>query len=155
VCHSCVGPMQVGKYEAQGVAGFFRPRKARGATVLTAEVIAQAQVLLSQGSSRRHVAEQLNVRYDTLRKAINQGRLYEPTAETLAVANHEDRAASDQSDRSVTDAAAEMGVACTRPIERVLAALGMLTGAPTRPMNRPACFPSRVRSPHASPGRRP
>ena len=48
----------VAKYEAQGVAGFFRPRKARGATVLTAEVIAQAQVLLSQGSSRRQVAEQ-------------------------------------------------------------------------------------------------
>jgi hypothetical protein len=122
----------VAKYEAQGVAGFFRPRKTRGATVLTAEVIAQAQVLLSQGSSRRQVAAQLNVRYDTLRKAINQGRLYEPTAETLAVANQEDRVASDQSDRSMTDAAAEMGVACTRPVERVLAALGMLPGAPTR-----------------------
>lgn len=122
----------VAKYEAQGAAGFFRSRKARGATVLTAEVIARAQVLLSQGSSRREVAEQLNVRYDTLRKAINQGRLYEPTAETLAVVNHEDRVASDQSDRSVTDAAAEMGVACTRPVERVLAALGMLPGAPTR-----------------------
>ncbi len=34
--------------------------------------------------------------------------------------------------RSGADAAAEMGTACTRPAERVLAALGMLDGAPTR-----------------------
>jgi hypothetical protein len=32
----------------------------------------------------------------------------------------------------VADASAEMGVACTRPEERVLAAVGMLDGAPTR-----------------------
>jgi len=122
----------VGKYEQQGVAGFFQPRKRRGATVLTAEVIAQAQSLFSQGSSRRQVADQLNIHYDTLRKAINQGRLYEPTADTKGATEDEDRVASDQSDRSTADAAAEMGVACTRPEERALAAMGMLQGAPTR-----------------------
>lgn len=122
----------VAKYEQQGVAGFFQPRKTRGGTVLTAEVLAHAQALLSQGASRRQVAEQLDVRYDTLRKAINQGRLHEPTDDSTTADNQDDATASDQSSRSVTDATAEMGVACTRPEERVLAAVGMLQGAPTR-----------------------
>jgi transposase len=123
----------VDKYEQQGVAGFFQPRKPRGATVLTADVLAHAQSLLSQGCSRGQVAERLNVGYDTLRKAINQGRLHEPAREDNTAADHQDDATpSDQSTRSIIDAAAEMGVACTRPEERVLAALGMLQGAPTR-----------------------
>lgn len=123
----------VAKYQQQGVAGFFQPRKTRGGTVLTGDVLVQAQTLLSQGASRRQVAEQLDVRYDTLRKAINQGRLHEPPVEHDRAAGHQDDAPpSDQSTRSVTDAAAEMGVACTRPEERVLAAMGMLQGAPIR-----------------------
>jgi hypothetical protein len=122
----------VTKYEQHGIPGFFQPRKTRGATVLTADVIVQAQALLSEGRSRRQVAEQLNIRYDTLRKAVNQGRLHEPAAETNTASDNQADAASDQSTRSVADAAAEMGVACTRPEERVLAATGMLQGAPTR-----------------------
>ena len=39
---------------------------------------------------------------------------------------------TDKSQRSVADVAAEMGVGCTRPEERVLAAVGILQGAPTR-----------------------
>lgn len=123
----------VAKYRGQGIAGFFQPRKTRGATVLTADVLAHAQALLSQGTSRRQVAEQLAIGYDTLRKAIHHGRLQEPAAEDHTVAeNQDDASPSDQSARSVSDAAAEMGVACTRPEERVLAAMGMLQGAPTR-----------------------
>lgn len=122
----------IAKYEQHGISGFFQPRKTRGATVLIADVIVQAQALLSQGRSRRQVAEQLNIRYDTLRKAVNQGRLHEPATETNTAPDNQADAASDQSARSVADAAAEMGVACTRPEERVLAATGMLQGAPTR-----------------------
>jgi hypothetical protein len=117
----------VAKYEQEGIAGFFRPRKTRGATVLTQEVVAPAQVLLSQGRSRRQIADELGIRYDTLRKAINQGRLHEPATDARTA-----DAASDKSTRSVTDASTEMGVACTRPEERVLAAMGVLQGAPTR-----------------------
>ena len=119
----------VEKYRQEGAAGFYSTRKARGPTVMTDEVIAQAQQSLSRGCSRREVADQLGVRYDTLRKAINQGRLHEPPATT---AESVLEAASDKSERSVSDAAAEMGVACTRPEERVLAAMGMLQSAPTR-----------------------
>ena len=64
----------VKKYREEGIGSFFQPRKGRGAPVLTDEVLAQAQGLLSCGSSRAEVAARLGVRYDTLRKAINQGR---------------------------------------------------------------------------------
>ncbi len=120
----------VKKYREEGIEGFYQPRKRRGATVMTDDVTARAQEQLSRGCSRHQVADQLGVRYDTLRKAINQGRLREPSrSEATAWLQHE---ACDKSQRSMADASAEMGVACTRPAERVLAAVGMLQGAPTR-----------------------
>jgi hypothetical protein len=124
----------VKKYREEGVAGFYRPQKRRGPTVLVDDVLAQAQDLLSRGSSRGDVADQLEVRYDTIRKAINHGRLREPAPCETAACETPDppEKACDKSQRSVKDAAAEMGVACTRPEERVLAAMGMLQGAPTQ-----------------------
>ena len=65
------------KYRREGVEGFYRPRRGRGPSVMTAEVSAQAQRLLDLGRSRRDVAEEVGVKYDTLRKAINHGRLRE------------------------------------------------------------------------------
>ena len=120
----------VKNYREEGIEGFYRPRKRRGATVMTDDVTAQAQEQLSRGCSRRQVADQLGVRYDTLRKAINQGRLREPPRSEATASLQQE--ASDKSQRSVADVSAEMGIACTRPEERVLAAVGMLQGAPTR-----------------------
>ena len=133
----------VKKYREEGIAAFFRPRQGRGPTVMTDPITLRAQELLSRGCSRCEVADELGVRYDTLRKAINQGRLHEPTQSESSAAPRDEaisatdlsdppRVASDKSERSVADTSAEMGVACTRPGERVLAALGMLQGAPTR-----------------------
>ena len=87
------------------------------------------------GWSPREVAEQLGLKLDTLRKAIQQGRLTEPfpprpgepTPEKTPVP--QPPTATDKSTRAVADAAAEMGTACTRPDERVLAAFGLLNGA--------------------------
>ena len=130
----------VAKYLEEGIDGFYRPRRGRGASVMTAEVIVQAEKLLALGHSRNEVAKELDVKCDTLRKAINQGRVQEPTpvsAEEVSLpppASHASVAASDKSSRSDADAAAgdEMGIACTRPCERVMAALGKLPGgAPT------------------------
>lgn len=121
----------VKKYREQGIAAFYRPRPARRSTVLTSEVTARAQELLNRECSRSDVAGELGVPYDTLRKAINQGRLREP-ARSQVPDVAPPRAATDKSQRSVADASAEMGTACTRPEERVLAAFGMLQGAPTR-----------------------
>ena len=117
------------KYREEGTKGFYRFRKRRQGNVLTDEVLAQAQGLLSRGVSRRQVADELGVLYDTIRKAINQGRLREPDPHEAFTPPP---STSDKSDRSVADASAEMGNACTRAEERVLAAMGMSRGAPTR-----------------------
>jgi transposase len=131
----------VAKYLAEGIDGFYGSRRGRGPSVMTAEVIVQAKRLLAAGHSRNEVAKELDVKGDTLRKAIKQGRVQEPTpvvAEGVSSppqASQAPVAASDKSTRSDTDAAAgdEMGIACTRPCERVLAALGRLPGgAPTK-----------------------
>jgi transposase len=128
----------VNKYRGGGVNAFYAPRAARGASVLVPEVTVQAQQLLGAGWSRREVAEHLNLKLDTLRKAIQQGRLTEPgslapgePAPDQAPAP-QSPTATDKSARAVADTAAEMGTACTRPDERVLAAFGLLDGAPTR-----------------------
>lgn len=67
------------KLRSEGAEGFFKARRGRrGGTVMTREVLEQAQSLLRQGCSRREIADELAVPYDTLRKAINDGRLQEP-----------------------------------------------------------------------------
>jgi transposase len=128
----------VDKYRVGGVRAFFAPRARRGASVMTPEVTAQAQQLLGAGWSPTEVAEQLGLKVGTLRKAIQQGRLTkhlplqpgESAPEEAPVPQVS--TASDKSTRAVEDATAEMGTACTRPDERVLAAFGFLSGASTR-----------------------
>lgn len=128
-------------YREKGVDGFYRPRKGRGPAVMTGEVCAQAEKLLELGHTRRQVADELGISYDTLGKALGQGRVRKPAPPPADEAPGKPAASdppivpSDKSTRSDADAAAgqEMGVACTRPCERVLAALGHLPGgAPTR-----------------------
>ena len=129
----------VNKYRQEGIEGFYKPRRARGAPVMTWEVLQQARQLFEEGHSKAEVAHKLDISCDTLRKAIDQGRLELPDLP----ADHQDNvqspvpsttvaavAPNDKSTRSNEDRAAgqEMGIACTRPIERVLAALGKLPG---------------------------
>ena len=84
----------VNLYADGGIEAFFVKRKGRGATVFTEEVIEKAQQLLDEGCSRREVATTLDIKYDTLRKTINLGRLREPGLQT--------QHASDKSDRKST-----------------------------------------------------
>jgi transposase len=155
----------VKKYREEGIEGFYRPRRGRGATVMTSEVIRQAQQLFEQGHDKTEVARELGISYDTLRKAIDQGRVETPTTSAADTQNEDQQDAqrdaqeeatwsvsgtpatattahstpSDKSTRSDEDRAAgeEMGVACTRPVERVLAALGKLPGG--APMQFESC----------------
>ena len=113
----------VKKLRDQGPEAFFVKHQARrGGKVFSADVLEQAQRLLDQGYSRSDAAKELGVKYDTFRKAINDGRLVESSQPQAAIS---------KSSRSMIDAAAadEMGVACTRVGERVLASLGKLVGA--------------------------
>jgi predicted nucleic acid-binding Zn-ribbon protein len=111
----------VQKYRISGADAFFTHRKGHGGSVLTEEVKTHAQELLNLGESRQDVAKKLNIKYDTFRKAINRGRLSEPPVTNKIKA-------SDKSTRSFKDASAEMGNACTRPLERISAALGFKSG---------------------------
>jgi len=116
----------VRRYREEGAEAFFQRRcSRRRGTVMTPDVIKQAQGLLDACASRRAVADELEIPYATLVKAIHDGRLHESDAEAPSSA---------KSNRSAKDAeAAEgMGTACTRPGERMLAALGMLDGAQIR-----------------------
>lgn len=122
------------RFRQEGAEGFYRPRRGRGPSVMTTEVAAEAERLLNLGRSRREAAKELGVKYDTLRKAINQGRVREAEQEVCEKpAAAEPSAPSDKSTRSDVDAAAgeEMGIACTRPCERVLASFGLLPGGAT------------------------
>jgi len=121
------------RYRQAGIEGFYRPRRGRGPSVMTAEVSAQAQRLLDRGHSRGEVAQEVGVKYDTLRKAINQGRLREAAPISNQEVSPASAAPSDKSTRSDADADAgeDMGVGCTRPDERVFAALGLLPGGAT------------------------
>lgn len=114
------------KLREEGQEAFFKPRPGRqGGSVFTKKVIEQAQSFLNQGYSRPEIANELSIRCDTLRKAINDGRLQEL---------HRDRqknSATTKSSRDIEDAeAAEgMGTACTRVVDRTFAAFGKSTGA--------------------------
>ena len=55
---------------------FYRPPETRGnSTVLTREVRTKAQLLLDTGASVSETARELDIGYDTVRKAIADGRL--------------------------------------------------------------------------------
>jgi len=125
----------VRRFAEGGPKAFYAPRKGRGPSVLTDEVKARGQALLDAGKSRPEVARALGIGKECLRKAIESGRLHEPAAATReggAAGSSAQAPARDKSSRSQEDAAAVMGMGCTRPLERVLAATGQMEQAPTR-----------------------
>jgi hypothetical protein len=107
------------KLRKGGLEAFFQRKPGgRKGTVLTPQVIDQAQSLLDHGVTRGDAAQELGIRLDTLRKAINGGRLREHQSAA--------KAGTDKSSRSAVDAAAAkaMGTACTRVADRAFAAAG-------------------------------
>lgn len=73
----------VKRYQEEGPKGFYAPRKTRGASILTPPVLAQAQQLLDDEMESCDVADQLNIKRDTLGKAILAGRLHKPKKKIL------------------------------------------------------------------------
>lgn len=72
----------VKKFRASGSDAFFTPRRKRQPRVLTPEVLKRAQELLTEGQSRSAVAQALELKLDTLTKAVRAGRLVEPLKKT-------------------------------------------------------------------------
>ena len=110
-------------YREGGNQAFFKRHHGGGRRVLKGEIRSNAQKFFDKGWSRREVADELNISYETISKAVQQGRLLEMAephsdAETVIF--------SHKSNRSEADSETAMGMACTRPVERVLAATGEL-----------------------------
>jgi hypothetical protein len=70
---------QVKKLRGGGSQAFFAVRRKRQPRVLTAEVLARAQALLAEGQTRAAVAKAMDIKLDTLSKAVRAGRLVEPS----------------------------------------------------------------------------
>jgi transposase len=68
----------VKRYRQSGAAGFFKGRAARQPRVLTPVVLQKAQEMIQQGQGRHQVAQELGIKSDTLRKAIQAGRIVAP-----------------------------------------------------------------------------
>lgn len=65
----------VKRYRKEGPAGFYRKRKTRGAAVLTPDVLEAAQQLFDQEFTIAEVAQQLDIKSNTLSKAVKGGHL--------------------------------------------------------------------------------
>jgi transposase len=72
----------VKKFRAGGSNAFFAAHRKRQPRVLTPEVLKRAQELLAEGQPRSAVAKVLELKLDTLTKAVHAGRLVEPLKKT-------------------------------------------------------------------------
>jgi prepilin-type processing-associated H-X9-DG protein len=106
-------------YREEGPAGFFVQKKSRGPAVLTPDVLREAQRLLDEGKSKTDVANALEIKRDTLQKAIAKGRLHMPAPQV-----NTDLTTSGE--RNTADVASPIGMGATNIIERAMARVGML-----------------------------
>ena len=65
----------VKRYRELGPSGFYAPKKTRSAAVLTDSVIEKAQEMLDEGKGLPEIAADLDLKRDTLAKAVRDGRL--------------------------------------------------------------------------------
>jgi hypothetical protein len=70
-------------YREKGPKGFYTPRVTRGPAVLVDGVVVQAEERLAEGASVAAVAEQLNVKLNTLQKAIRAWRIRTPVKKKI------------------------------------------------------------------------
>jgi transposase len=65
-------------YREKGMASFFLEPNRRGPAVLTPPVLDKVQGLLDAGRSIPEIAQELALKADTLRKAVQAGKLHQP-----------------------------------------------------------------------------
>ena len=126
VCAFGVDPQLIKRgvklFREEGSQGFFAPRKHRGPGVLTKDICRQVQGLLDQNNTPGDIAQRLNLKSDTVRKAILHGRLHRPSSAPVA---ESEGGASSKSERSAEDSDAGMGVATTNVVARIAASIGL------------------------------
>ena len=70
-------------YRTLGPKGFYQPRNTRGPAVLTESVLQSIQELLDNQVTVREIAKQLDLKSNTIDKAIRAGRLHNPVKKSL------------------------------------------------------------------------
>ena len=111
-----------------GVAGLVDEKSGpKGPHKLTPKILLHAQEMLDGGKSNNATGNELGVKEGTIRNAIRQGWLREAGIMSEAVSSEEH--VSQPGERNAQDAAAPLGVATTRVLDRALAAVGKIQEA--------------------------
>jgi transposase-like protein len=110
----------VKKYREFGPSGFYQQKKTRGSTVLTPEVLEQVQNLLDEGEDLTKIAYTLDIKRNTLNKAILDKRLHK----TEKKEEKQKLNLSSKSERNWIDQAAPIGLGVTNVMGRVSAMVG-------------------------------
>ena len=106
-------------YRQEGASGFFQKKKVvKQGSVLTDDVLPKAQGLLNLGKTSKETGEELNIKPDTIQKAISSNRLTRSAVPSPILMNEKT-----QSERSKEDSAAALGVGCTNVEGRIGAIL--------------------------------
>jgi len=104
------------KYKEKGAKGFFGTKEvSKRGNILTDAVLIQVQGLLNIGKSLKEIGDLLDIKPDTLQKAVQSGRL------TRLVLSQEiiETTGKTQSERSKEDIKASLGVGCTNEQGRI------------------------------------
>jgi hypothetical protein len=110
----------VNLYKTEGVSGFYKDnRKGRKGTVLTEKILNDVQLMLDEGFSVSIVSERFAIKYDTVQKAVQDGRLHKSKVKPSACAE----VLTSKSERTVEDSNCELGTACTRLTDRICSSL--------------------------------
>jgi transposase len=70
-------------YREKGAAGFFEPPRRRGPAVLIPEVLQKVQAMLDNEHTLSEIGKELDLKVDTLRKAVSSGKLHKPQKKTF------------------------------------------------------------------------
>ena len=117
------------RLKKDGVAGLIDEKSGpKGPRKLKPPVLAVAQKLLAEGEAKTAVAKVLGVSEGTIRNAVAHGWLRDGAAAVVALGVPQE--GSQPGERSAQDAAAPLGVATTRVLDRALAAVGKIEEAP-------------------------
>jgi hypothetical protein len=107
-------------YRDKGVSGFFEEKKSGGPRILVPGVLEIIQVKLNEGIEVSDIAEELKIKLDTIKKAIQDGRLKKSSQQCNDMRT--------KSKRSIKDANASLGMGATDSLGRTAARFGLVQG---------------------------
>lgn len=110
----------VALYREKGFDGFFEDPKRGGRRILATQVIENIESKLTNGDQIPDIAKELGIKVDTIKKAIQDGRIKKPLKQS--------NKATTKSERSGLDANADIGMGATDENGRVAARFGLLNG---------------------------